>query len=163
MSRMLMHLALNQQVAFNRFGITRYYDKLVGPNLDKATINIGKHNGVNVLFRDEAPWVEAVHCFNHQLELAIKDVFIESTFYSNIDEMLSLYWLYQKSPKRLTQLKELSKAFNKSIPKLKKADGTRWIDFKFRAMEKVLENYGPYMTHLDQLAHTDSQLKNVRK
>ena len=26
-------------------------------------------------------------------------------------------------------------------------------------MEKVLENYGPYMTHLEQLAHTDSQLK----
>ena len=28
-----------------------------------------------------------------------------------------LYWLYQKSPKRLTQLKELSEAFEKSIPK----------------------------------------------
>ena len=26
-------------------------------------------------------------------------------------------------------------------------------------MEKDLENYGPYMTHLKQLAHTDSQLK----
>ena len=66
--------------------------------------------------------------------------------------MLSkLHWLYQKGPKRLTQLKELSEAFEKSIPK--------WIDFKFRAMEKVLENYGPYMNHLEQLAHTDSQLK----
>ena len=28
-------------------------------------------------------------------------------------------------------------------------------------MEKVLENYGPYMTHLKQLGHTDSQLKNM--
>ena len=26
-------------------------------------------------------------------------------------------------------------------------------------MEKVLENYGPHMTHLEQLVHTDSQLK----
>ena len=26
-------------------------------------------------------------------------------------------------------------------------------------MEKVLENYGPYMTHLEHLAHTDAQLK----
>ena len=60
-------------------------------------------------------------------------------------------WLYQKSPKRLTQLKELSKAFEKSIPNPTKADDTRWIDFEFRAMEKVLENYGPYMTHLQQL------------
>ena len=46
--------------------------------------------------------------------------------------MLSkLYWLYQESPKRLTQLKELSEAFEKMIPKPTKADGTRWIDFKF--------------------------------
>ena len=26
-------------------------------------------------------------------------------------------------------------------------------------MEKVLENYSPYTTHLEQLAHTNSQLK----
>ena len=65
-------------------------------------------------------------------------------FYLNINEVLSeLYWLYQKSPKRLTQLKELSEGFEKSIPKATKADGTRWIDFKFRPMEKVLENYDP--------------------
>ena len=100
------------EVTFNRFGITRYYNKLVGLNLDGMSINMGKHNGLNALVRDEVPWDEVVHCFNHWLELAIKDMFIESTFYSNIDEMLSkLYWLYQKSPKRLTQLKELSEAF----------------------------------------------------
>ena len=101
-----------------------------------------------------------VHCFNHRLELAIKDAFNESAFYSNIDEMLAkLYCLYQKSPKRLTELKELSEIFEKSIPKPTKADGTRWIDFKYRAMEKILSNYGPYMTQLEQLAHTDSQPK----
>ena len=82
---------------------------------------MGKRNGLNVLVQDEAPWVEVVHCFNHQLELAIKDVFIESPFYSNINEVLSnLYWLYQKSPKRLTQLKELNEAFGKVIPNLQR-------------------------------------------
>ena len=91
------------EVVFNHFGITRYYDKLVGFNVDGANVNMGKHNGLNVLVRNEAPWVEVVHGFNHRLELAIKDAFIKSTFYSNIDKMLSkLYWLYQKSPKRLT-------------------------------------------------------------
>ena len=97
------------EVAFNRFGITHYYDKLAGLNLDGASVNMGKHNGPNILVQDEAPWVEVVHCFNHQLELAIKDTFIESTFYLNISEMLpKLYWFYQKSPKRSIQLKKLS-------------------------------------------------------
>ena len=97
------------EVAFDCFGITPCYDKLVGLNLDGASINMGKHNGLNVLVQDEAPWVVVVHCFNHWLELAIKDAFIESTFYLNIDEILSkLYWLYQKSPKRLTERIEQS-------------------------------------------------------
>ena len=77
------------EVAFNRFGITRYYDKLVGLNLDGVSVSMGKHNSLNALVQDEAPWVEVVHCFNHWLVLAIKDVFIESRFYLNIDEMLS--------------------------------------------------------------------------
>ena len=148
------------EIVFNRFGITHFCDKLVGLNLDRASVSMGQYNGLNVLVQDEAPWAEVVHCFNHWLELAIKDAFIKSIFYLNINEVLSeLYWLYQKSPKRLTQLKELSEAFEKSIPKPTKADGTRWIDFKFRAMEKISENYGLCTTHLEQLAHTDSQLK----
>ena len=108
-------------IAFNCFGIAHYYNKLVGLNLDRARVRMGKHNGLNVLVQDEAPWLEVVHCFNYQLELAIKDTFIESPFHSNINEVLSdLYWLYQKSPKRLTQLKELSEAFEKMIPNLQR-------------------------------------------
>ena len=128
-----MHgLKATLETAFNRFGITRYYDRLVGLNLDGASVNTGKHSRLNVLVRNEAPWVEVVHCFNHRLELAIKDTFNESAFYSNIDEMLSkLYWLYQKSPKRLTELKELSEVFEKLIPKPTKADSTQWINFKY--------------------------------
>ena len=45
------------EITFNRFGIIRYYNKLVGLNLDGASINMGKHNGLNVLLRDEAPWL----------------------------------------------------------------------------------------------------------
>ena len=30
-------------------------------------------------------------------------------------------------------------------------------------MEKVLENYGSYLTHLEQLAHTNSQLKKCEE
>ena len=117
-------------------------------------------NGPGKLVRDEAPWVEIVHCFNHKLELVIKDAFATTIFYHNIDEMLTkLYYLYQKSPKRLQQLRELNDAYEKSIPKPTKAYGTRWVDFKFQAMERILGNYGPYMTHLEQLAHSDSQPK----
>ena len=145
--------------AYLRFGFKNYY-KLVGLNLDGASVNMGRMNGLGKLVRDDAPWVEIVHCFNHRLELAIKDAFTTTTLYHNIDEMLTkLYYLYQKSLKRLQQLRELNDAYEKSIPKPTKAYGTRWMGFKFQAMERVLGNYGPYMTHLEQLAHSDSQPK----
>ena len=142
--------------AFLRFGFKNYYDKLVGLNLDGASVNMGRMNGLGKLIRDEAPWVEIVHCFNHRLELAIKDAFTTTTFYHNIDEMLTkLYYLYQKSPKRLQQLREFNDAYEKSIPKPTKAYGTQWMNFKLQAMERTLGNYGAYMTHLEQLAHSD--------
>ena len=37
------------ETAFNRFGITHYYDRLVGLNLEGASVNMGKHSGLIVL------------------------------------------------------------------------------------------------------------------
>ena len=62
---------------------------------------------------------------------------------------MKLYYLYQKSPKRYRELKELSEAYEKTITKPTKAHDTRWIDYKYRAMERVLDNYGPYIAHLE--------------
>ena len=42
--------------AFLRFGFKNYYDKLAGLNLDGASINTGRMNGLGKLIRDEAPW-----------------------------------------------------------------------------------------------------------
>lgn len=49
----------------------------------------------------------------------------EFSFILSIDFKVILS--YQKSPKRLWTLKELGVLFEKSAPKLAKANGTRWI------------------------------------
>ena len=119
-----------------------FEDRIDGLNADGASANMGEYTGLEKLVKDSAPWLELVHCFNHRIELALKDAFDTSPF-SKIDDMLlKLYYLYQKSPKRYRELKELSEVYEKSIPKPSKACGTRWIDHKYRAMQKVLQNYG---------------------
>ena len=72
--------------------------------------------------------------------------------------MLSLlYKLYQYSSKRYRKLKCFADACGKVVPKPKKAYSHKWIDHKYKAMEIVLQNYGPYLAHAESLAHTDSQ------
>ena len=47
--------------------------------------------------------------------------------------------------------------YDHSIPKPYKSYDTRWIAYKVKAMDIVLNNYGVYIKHLESLAHTDSQ------
>ena len=143
--------------SFRRIGITDFTNRLVGLNVDGASVNMGKHEGLAAKFRELAPWLVTVHCFNHRVELAIKDAFKTSAF-ENIDEMLRiLYYLYKKSSKRCRELERMSEAYEKAIPKPTNANGTRWIDHKMQAMKIVLENYGVFISHVESLSQTDSQ------
>ena len=143
--------------AFQGIGIIQAHKRLLGLNVDGASVNMGIRNGLGARMKELSPWLQVVHCFNHRLELAIKDAFQTTTF-SKIDDMLTkLYYLYQKSPKRLRELKAMAEVWEKSIPKPSKAYGTRWINHKMRAMQIVLDNYGPLMSHIESLSQTDSQ------
>ena len=70
---------------------------------------VGKHKGAGTLLKEKAPWIQGIHCFNTRIELALKDAF-RTTSFEELDSMLSkFYYLYQKSPKRLSELRDLSK------------------------------------------------------
>ena len=143
--------------AFERIGVVPLYKRLANFNVDGASVNTGLHNGLGVKLRESAPWLSVIHCFNHRLELSVKDTF-NGTFFKDIDNMLlKLFYLYRKSPKRLRELKAFGEMYDQSIPKPYKSYGTRWIFHKLKAMDIVLSNYGVFMKHLESLAHTDSQ------
>ena len=85
--------------SFQPTGITPLSSRLASMNVDGAAINTGNHTGLGVKFKKTAPWISVIHCFNHPLELAVKDAF-EGTFFKDIDTMLvKLYYLYSKTPK----------------------------------------------------------------
>ena len=118
--------------AFGGIGLTSFADRLTGLNVDGASLNTGIHRGLGALLKQRSPWLQVIHCFNHRVELALKDAF-STTSFSKIDEMLmKLYYLYQKSPKRLRELRQLATVYEGSIPKPTKATGTRWIEHKYK-------------------------------
>ena len=52
----------------------------IGAGADGASVNFGVRNGMMAQLRNEIPWLVAVHCVAHRLELAIKDAFKNSYF-----------------------------------------------------------------------------------
>ena len=138
--------------AFKRVSCKDFIDKLVGINVNGASVNLGRYKGMGTFLKERSPWIQVMHCFNHLVELTLKDAF-RTTSFEEVDSMLcKLHYLYQKSPKRLSELRELSETYDKTVPKPSKASETRWIDHKYRAMELFFKHFGPYMSHLEQLA-----------
>ena len=143
--------------AFKCFNIDDFQDDLVRFNVDRAAVNVRLNGRVGILLKEKSPWLHVIRCFSNRLELAVKDAFKNKAFVK-IDNMLSvLYKLYQYSSKRYRELKRFADAWDAVVPKPKKACGTKWIDHKYKVMEVVLQNYGPYLAHVESLVQTDSQ------
>ena len=84
---------------FHRIGIKPLHTRLASLNIDGAAVTTGIHSGLGVKFKESATWISLVHCFNHRLEVEVKDTF-DNTFFKDTDTMLlKLYYLYCKSPK----------------------------------------------------------------
>ena len=81
--------------AFERFGVLWFEKSLLGLNCDGASVNLGQFGGLGALIKEKAPWLELVHCFNHRIELALKDAFENSAFVKIETILMKLYYLYQ--------------------------------------------------------------------
>ena len=66
-------------------GTTQYIVKF---GADGASVNMGVRKGIAVRLQDEYPWRLPIHCFNHRLELAVKDA-LSKTFYDDIIDTLT--------------------------------------------------------------------------
>ena len=58
------------------------------------------------LVKDSAPWLELVHCFNHRVELALKDAF-EKTFFKNREHVNEALLPLSKKSKMLPRAKRI--------------------------------------------------------
>ena len=73
---------------------------MVGFGADGAAVNLGRNTEVATRLQNDRPWLVRVHCFNHRLELAVKDAFAD-TYYDDITRIYNqIYALYHSSPKR---------------------------------------------------------------
>ncbi len=82
--------------------------------------------------------------------------------------LLRLFYLYNNSPKKSTQLAEIVKDLEAAFHFPKGGNipirccGTRWITHKRRAMQRIVDRFGAYVTHLEAIVN-DSSIKHADK
>ena len=64
-------------------------------NVNGAKVKIGIHKGRGVKIKEDTDWLQLVHCFNHWLELLLKDASDNSAFKEIwYNKNLSMKFLY---------------------------------------------------------------------
>ena len=58
--------------AFEWVGGLDLSKKVIALNVDGAVVNTGVHHGVGPLMKEPSLWLQVIHCFNHRLEVSIK-------------------------------------------------------------------------------------------
>ena len=103
-------------------------------------------------------------CYAHRLELACKNALTKKYFKDIKEMLLCLYYLYEKSPKKTRELGEIVEDLKEVFEFPKggnlpvRAQGSRWITHKRKALQRVVDRYGEYISHLTTLAN-DTSLK----
>ena len=149
--------------SFKELGISHLSSHLVGLGADGASVNMGCKKGLVALMKRKQPWLIGNHCFNHCLELALKKAFDDTYMNSASDTLVSLYYLYQNSPKRLCNLRKIAQIMDEKVKKPLKCHGTRGVQHKLHACQALLESYSVIATHLESMVCDPAQDQNKAK
>lgn len=129
---------------------------LVGGSSDKTDDK--DDQGVKAEMQSTFPWLFWSRCFSHQLELACKDSFTSSLHGEINDLLISLYSLYNKSPQKMHQLtpivEDLKEVFHipdTGDPMPVHNQGAHWINYKRRALQRIIDRFGVYCAHVYSL------------
>ena len=160
--------ALGVDDVLNKTSVLSSKPILIGVGTDGASVNISGQNGMKGRMQHELPWLFWAWCFAHRLELACKDSFVSEIFTSITDMLLRLYYLYSKSPKKLRELGDIVSDLGEVFELPKGGDapirsqGSRWISHKRQALQRVIDRYGAYISHLTSLS-VDKSVNNADK
>ncbi|KAJ8307679.1 hypothetical protein KUTeg_014773 [Tegillarca granosa] len=112
--------------------------------------------------KETSDWILPVWCPTHRLELAIKDAF-KAAYMATVIEMLeSIYYFYKGSAKRFKEAKDIADLFGEHFTKPEKANGTRWVDHKLRAVTKLINNWHIIVTQMENYAEDNSNRQTDR-
>ena len=128
--------------------------KVVGFGTDGASVMMGSNNGTVKKMKDQLarPYILAVHCSAHRLELGYKDACKQIVLYKKVDlMMLNLYLFYRNSSLNRSNLEATFRALDRRPLMPTRVSGTRWLPHTERAAKNLIEGYETIVIHLKQV------------
>ena len=125
-----------------------------GTNSNSGEVGVA----ITALKEEFGEWIAFIWCVSHRLELGIKDALVGTVFDDIEDLLLNVYLLYKKSPKKLRELQVIHDSYKEIAEfeigslKPKRASGTRWVAHKLNAMTVLLDKYGIFVQHLENMS-----------
>ena len=135
---------------------------IVGGGTDGASVNIGEHNGMKAKLQQQLPWLIRTWCFAHRLELACKNSMSSQLFTEVLEMLQKLYTMYSRSPKKSWESSEIAGDLKEVFELPKGGDlpvqcqGTRWINYKRKALLRLVDRYGSYLIHVSTIVEDGS-------
>ena len=121
--------------------------------------------GMKTELQSTFPWLHWSWCFSNQLELACSNTLTSSLYEEINDLLIHLYSLCDKSPQKTHQLTSIVEDLKEIFHCPNTGDfmpvhnqGTRWINHKRRALQRIVDRFGVYSTHLYSMTN-DSALE----
>ena len=119
-----------------------YKTKVVCATADGANVNVGVYSGVLTRMKNEREWLVTIHCVNHRLELALKDVVKGFKPFKKVDDFYKDVWsLLKNSGKLKAEIKKSCEALNITHYEFSKIHGTRFLNHRRRGFAKLLNNW----------------------
>lgn len=126
---------------------------------------VGARRGVIKLLKErgQVEYGFAVWCFAHRLELAVKDAFKNTYMSTVVDTLTMIYYFYKGSGKRNKEIQDLSDIMDEHFLKPEKANGTRWVEHKLKAVVKMIRNWKLIIVHLMSYAEDNTNRAEDRE
>ena len=151
------------EATFSNFGVTDWLSKTVAFISDGASVNMDQMKVIGVLLKKECPWLLTIHCWNHRLELAVKNSIMKHKLCNEVlDMLITLHNFYKSSPKHLREVKSVADTLNETFVNLQRCNETRWVTFKVRALSAVIKNYGVIVAHLKDIITGGGDIDNTK-
>ncbi|XP_065664896.1 uncharacterized protein LOC136086588 [Hydra vulgaris] len=122
-----------------------YKKKLVSITSDGVSVNFGKYRVIAQIKADRESLLP-VHCVNHRVQLAVKEVFSEISKLKKVDEFYNTnFYLLRNSGKIKQEVINASAALGTTHYTLPKLTGTRFVGHHIRAFKNLLESWPVYI------------------